>query len=160
MQNKSTDKAYKEVYNEEDFVNLKSGTYYDEVVKQYGGTDDGWGNLIYPLENGKMLLVSISINKQVLFIETIQEDEFSRCPDWEEREKRENNGKSEMRHSRSDFAKIKEGMSFDEVESILGSDYTLIGNGFTIAKYLTEDFNWVIISCGQGDKVKNVSFAE
>lgn len=151
MENKTT-------YTEDDFVNLRSGTSYDEVIEKYGETDDGWGNPIYLLEDGNTLRVSISMNKQVLFVETRQGNEFMHCLKWEEREKSENDGKSSTRHKKSDFTKIKEGMSFDEVEGELGLDYSLIGNGFIIAKYLTEDFEWVVIACGQNNEVKSISF--
>lgn len=149
----------KTTYTEDDFVNLKSGTPYDEVVKIYGGSGDGWGNLVYTLEDGRTLLITISADKQVLFIETKQGDKIEPCLKWEEREKSETNRKSSTRHPKSDFDFIKEEMSFGEVEDKLGYDYKLIGNGFTIAKYLTEDFDWFIIACGQNNEVKAWGFA-
>ena len=147
----------RKTYAEEDFVSLKSGTPYDEVIRKYGEADDGWGNLVYPLENGRNLRITISMNEQVLFVEIREGNEFERCLKWEEREKSENDGKSSTRHRKSDFLILKKGMSFNEVENILGLDYTLIGNGFIVAKYLTEDFDWVIISCGVDSVIMSVS---
>ena len=142
-------------YTEEDFVNIKSGTLYDEVVSMYGEADDGWGILVYLLEDNIQLRIVFSVEGRVLLVEVNRGDEFKPCLQWVEREKRELNRTSSLRHSKSDFDFVKEGMLFGDVEKELGFDYTLIGNGFIIAKYLNEDFNWFIIACGQNDIVKS-----
>ena len=148
----------KMIYTEYDFVNLKSGTPYDEVIEIYGEANDGWGNLVYPLEDGRKLHIYFSVMKQVLYINIVQGDQFERFYEWEEREKRETSESLCLRHPKSDFDAIEIGMSFDEVVDKLGPDYHLVGNGRLIARYFTEDFDGVLICCGQNNEVTSISF--
>jgi len=144
-------------YCKEDFLELKSGSTYDEVINAYGEPQGDWYNLIYPLDNGQYAHITISIDRKVLFLNILNEDgKPERFMEWEERERNENGGMANTPHKKEDFINLKKGTPFKVVEEEFGMDYVEAPTGVHVIQYLVEDYNWVTISFDNNELVADI----